>query len=461
VVDREVIAATEQQWYLARKRMKQLGFQSAGIAVVLITVISVVASYLADSLFGGAVRYLATGALMLVAAVPLTGMVWYRIDRQQRISNRHMQDLRRQLKAAIDEVELQSGQRHEQVRRQDFERRLSSALEMADGEPQVVEVIERALASIAPDTASELLLADNSHAHLSRVAFHVADGSPDSATPGCGVDSPDRCPAARRSQVQRFSDSDALDACPQLRGRPQGRCSAMCFPVSVLGRTVGVLHTVAEPEPVADAAREQDLTTLADQLGARIGLLRMMAESQLQASTDSLTGLLNRRSMENRVRELRRGVAQVAVVVADLDHFKQLNDTYGHDTGDRALRLFANTLSSSLRQEDLLSRHGGEEFVAVLPGCTGAHASSALDKVRAKLRQAIAEQGLPSFTCSFGVVDTDGSDEYTALIARADAALFEAKHAGRDRVVVYDALTAVGEPESPSKPGLSLIVADD
>ena len=457
MVDREIIAATEQQWYLARKRMRQLGFQSAAIAIVLITLISVLASYLAGQLFAGAARYLSTGVLMLIAAVPLTGMVWYRIDRQQRISNRHMQDLRRQLKGAIDEVELQSGQRQEQVRRQDFERRLASALEMAEGEPQVVEVIERALATIAPDAASELLLADNSHAHLSRVASRSAADSPDAGAPGCGVDSPDRCPAARRSQVQRFADSDALDACPQLRSRPGGRCSATCIPVSVLGRTVGVLHTVSQPDIGPDAAREQDLTTLADQLGARIGLLRMMAESQLQASTDSLTGLLNRRSMENRVREVRRSVAQVAVVVADLDHFKQLNDTYGHDTGDRALRLFASTLSSSLRQHDLVSRHGGEEFVALLPGCTGAQAAAALEKVRGRLRQAVAEQGLPAFTCSFGIADTDGAHDYADLLARADAALFEAKHAGRDRVVAYDGLRTVSRAPS-TKPDLSLII---
>ncbi|CAN5588756.1 hypothetical protein BH10ACT8_BH10ACT8_10630 [soil metagenome] len=443
MVDRDVIAATELQWYEARTRMKKLGMQSAAIAVALIAAISVVASYFAAQLVSGTGRFFLDGGLMLLAAIPLTGLVWRRMDRQQRLSNQLMKTLRRQLSAALEEMEIESGRRNLQVQRQDFERRLSSALEMAEGEPEVVQVIERALGTIVQDAPAELLLADNSHAHLSRVASHAPDGQP----AGCSVDSPDRCPAARRSQVQRFADSDALDACPQLRGRTHGRCSAVCIPVSVLGRTVGVLHTVAAVDAVPEAAREQDLIALADQTGARIGMLRIMAESQLQASTDSLTGLLNRRSMENQVRELRRSVGQVSVVVADLDHFKRLNDTFGHETGDRALRLFAQTFAASLRKQDLISRHGGEEFVAVLPSCSATHAIAALDNVRSKLALAISEQGLPPFTCSFGVVESDGSEDLSDLIARADAALFEAKRRGRDRVVGHAGMELL--PDAP------------
>ncbi|HEY8302596.1 MAG TPA: sensor domain-containing diguanylate cyclase [Jatrophihabitans sp.] len=443
MVDRDVIAATERDWYRARRRMRRLGIESAVLAVVLITSVSLVASFLAAHLASGLARCLVTGSLTLAAAVPLTGVVWYRIDRQQRLSNALMKTLRRQLKDAIDEVELESKRRTEQVRRQEFERRLAGALEMAEDEAQVVGVVEHALGQIAPDAASELLLADNSHAHLTRVASVAVDAEP----PGCAVDSPERCPAARRSQVQRFDDSDAIDACPYLRGRPQGRCSAMCVPVSVLGRTVGVVHMVGAAGSTPDAAREHTLTTMADQVGARVGLLRVMAESQLQAATDSLTGLLNRRSMENRVRQLRATVDTIAVVVADLDHFKALNDTYGHETGDRALRLFAATLSSCLRREDLVSRHGGEEFVAVLPACSAARVRGLLDVVRARLAAGVVEHGLPAFTCSFGVAEAGPGEDFVAAVARADAALFDAKRRGRDRTVVH-----AGDDETPAAP---------
>ncbi len=181
-------------------------------------------------------------------------------------------------------------------------------------------------------------------------------------------------------------------------------------------------------------------------MGARIGLLRVIAESQLQASRDSLTDLLNRRSMQNRVRGLRQTATLVSVVVADLDNFKHLNDTFGHDTGGRALRLFATTLTNSLRRENLVSRHGGEEFAAVLPGCSAAQAHVALEAVRAKLRSAAADHGLPEFTCSFGVAQAEPDLDFTDAIARADLALFEAKRSGRDRTVRYDGARDAVQP---------------
>ena len=121
------------------------------------------------------------------------------------------------------------------------ETRLASALEMAEAEAEVLDVVERAFVATLPDSSVELLLADNSQAHLSRMV-----SSPTEQAPMCGVDSPHHCPAARRAQLQQFDDSDALDACPTLRGRAEGRRCAVCVPVSIMGRTVGVIHTTAE-----------------------------------------------------------------------------------------------------------------------------------------------------------------------------------------------------------------------
>jgi diguanylate cyclase (GGDEF)-like protein len=320
------------------------------------------------------------------------------------------------------------------VRSSEHERRLANALEMAEGEPEVLEVVERAFAATVPSAPIELLLADNSHAHLSRMATSSPTGEP----PNCSVDSPDQCPAARRAQVQRFSDSEALDACPKLRSRPQGRCAAICVPVSIMGRTVGVIHVTSEPKTSLDDSAVQDLETLAKLAGARIGLLRVMTETQLQASTDSLTGLLNRRSLENRVQTLRRDHTDFVVAMADLDHFKQLNDVHGHETGDRALRLFAQTLRTSLRSHDVVSRQGGEEFAVVLPGCSIEDANRALEGVREHLLDAVRGAGLPAFTVSFGIVQAGETEDLAEMLARADTALLQAKRAGRDRVVVHD-----------------------
>ena len=216
--------------------------------------------------------------------------------------------------------------------------------------------------------------------------------------------------------------------------------SAMCVPVSIMGRSVGVIHVTGKQHDWFSENTEQDLATLAKLSGARIGLLRVMAETQLQATTDSLTGLLNRRSFEHRVAALRREEPEIAIAMADLDHFKLLNDSYGHETGDRALRVFAQVLRESMRSQDLVCRHGGEEFAIAIPGCSIEKAREIFEATRSRLDAAMTVAGLPKFTVSFGVVDADPNDDLPSLISRADTALFQAKREGRDRVVVVDAL---------------------
>jgi diguanylate cyclase (GGDEF)-like protein len=415
-------AVTEDDWSAARSRNKRTAYLSCVIGVIVGPLVGLVAVYLAALFATGAARYIVMGLWMAVLVAPMAIVLSFRSVKEQEKSDGVIATL--------------AGQFEAQARGQKFESRLANALDMAEGEPEVVQVIERSFSAIVPDAPIELLLADNSHAHLLRMASASPTGSP----PACGVDSPDHCPAARRAQVQRFSDSDELDACPKLRGRPEGAMSAMCVPVSIMGRSVGVIHVTGEQHTSFSENTEQDLATLAKLSGARIGLLRVMAETQLQATTDSLTGLLNRRSFEHRVATLRREESDVTIAMADLDHFKLLNDTYGHGTGDRALRLFAQVLGESLRTEDVVCRHGGEEFAIAVPGCTIEKAREIFDAARTRLEAAIAVAGLPKFTVSFGVVGSDPHDDLPTLISRADAALFQAKREGRDRVVVFDTL---------------------
>jgi diguanylate cyclase (GGDEF)-like protein len=129
------------------------------------------------------------------------------------------------------------------------------------------------------------------------------------------------------------------------------------------------------------------------------------AHLTLQATPAGLTGLLNRRAFENGYVRVRGASRMAAVAMAHLDHFKALNDTYGHDTGDRALRVFAETLRTCLRGEDLVSRRGGEEFASFFPGSGAGVAVAALRRVRAELQRALRTSGLPVCTASFGVVE--------------------------------------------------------
>jgi diguanylate cyclase (GGDEF)-like protein len=115
-------------------------------------------------------------------------------------------------------------------------------------------------------------------------------------------------------------------------------------------------------------------------------------------------------------------------------HLSPLNDTHGHDSGDRALRLFAAVLQASVRKTDLVARFGGEEFVMLLQECDESAARGLLDQLRQRLVESTARYGGPKFTASFGVACTDGVAPLDELVKRADAALYQAKRSGRDRV---------------------------
>jgi diguanylate cyclase (GGDEF)-like protein len=396
------------------------------VATLLIGVVTFVALIISTAILPAASTALQAalgGALAIVLVFP-PSFTMYRAAMRQ---TRHDNDL-----AAAWEAQVASD-----VARRDFETQVAEAFEMAATEPDALLVVERSLRAALPKRPVEMLLADNSHAHLKRLVV-VSDSG---AAPGCGVDSPNDCPAARRSQALQFPDSDAVNACPRLNGRTDDGCSALCLPVSVMGRTVGVIHTIGPRKSTVDEAVVAQIQAIANQTGARLGMLRILEESQLQASTDGLTGLLNRRALEHQFRTTRPNHTQLAVAMADLDNFKTLNDTYGHETGDRALRLFAETLRTTLRADDIVCRHGGEEFALVLPGCSAHEASAMLERVREQLRRAALEAGLPSYTASFGVVGGDPLEDLEGLLRRADVALFEAKRTGRDRIVVNGAPT--------------------
>lgn len=176
-----------------------------------------------------------------------------------------------------------------------------------------------------------------------------------------------------------------------------------------------------------------------------------MAETQLQASTDTLRGLLNRRAFSEQVGAIPPHLRPTAVAMADLDHFKTLNDTYGHETGDRALRLFARVLRDSLRSSDLLSRYGGEEFAIAFSDCTAIDATRALNAARAQLDAAVTVGGLPKFTCSFGITDAERGEDLTAALRRAGGGLLTAKRQGRDRVVLHDAAGTTGPGDNEKR----------
>ncbi len=189
----------------------------------------------------------------------------------------------------------------------------------------------------------------------------------------------------------------------------------------------GIVPTAGDIEKIEFSARRA---------AERVALIRTFETSETQARTDPLTGLLNRRSLENRVRELQTDGIPYALAYGDLDSFKALNDTYGHEAGDHALRLFSRVMRDSVRPADLVSRYGGEEFVIVLPDCTSEIATVVFERLRERLAIALTDGRIPSFTVSFGLASSADADTFEEVVAVADLALLAAKAAGRNRVVL-------------------------
>jgi len=205
-----------------------------------------------------------------------------------------------------------------------------------------------------------------------------------------------------------------------------------------MGRALGVLHVAGAKGKPPNAEQIAQLTALGVHAGNRIGTLRAFARSQLQASTDSLTGLTNRRAAEEVLSNLMAIDSAFAVVMSDLDFFKRLNDTQGHEAGDRALKLFADTARGVVRDRDHVVRWGGEEFALLLPGANAERAAEVVDRLRSALAQAHLLAGTPIFTASFGISDSSMSRDRETVVRLADEALYRSKQAGRDCCTVSD-----------------------
>jgi diguanylate cyclase (GGDEF)-like protein len=246
----------------------------------------------------------------------------------------------------------------------------------------------------------------------------------------------------RRGQALTFSSSDELRACPHLQGRACGSLSATCVPLLFNGRGIGVLHATGPDGEAPTSVAAAGLRSIANDSAMRIGTMRVMATTQFQAKTDGLTGMVNRRTLEERLRELVNAHTSMTLAMVDLDHFKILNDTYGHEGGDRALRVFSTVIHDTLRGGDIAGRYGGEEFVLAFPGLTMADALLVLERVREALGDATESGACPPFTASFGVAEWRPDMSVDAILHLADDRLREAKRLGRDRVVSVEPSTA-------------------
>ena len=199
---------------------------------------------------------------------------------------------------------------------------------------------------------------------------------------------------------------------------------------------------IASPQPI-DETRKGEIRALLAPLTASLHASRNWEI----AVTDELSGLSSRRYFETRFSEEwarhRRYGAPLTVALFDLDHFKRLNDTYGHGAGDMAIHRFGGILIATVRATDLPCRYGGEEFAVLFPETPAASALTVADRVRRAIeREPFSKDGRPfRVTVSAGVADTEGlsSEDRAELLVRADKALYYSKDTGRNRARIFSA----------------------
>lgn len=249
------------------------------------------------------------------------------------------------------------------------------------------------------------------------------------------------CWSLRRGQMHRVERADDPLRCshtdPARSHQPH-----LCVPLVALGDTVGVLELAWGRRPDEWAPETIMLRTLAEQIGLAVGNVRLREELRRQVIRDPLTGLYNRRFLDEylqaRVAEWTRSGSGFALVAVDLDHFKRINDRYGHEAGDLVLREAAALLVRSARAEEAAFRLGGEEFLLVLRSGDAEGARIAGERIREALQQlrlSHNDEMLPPVTGSLGVAlaPLDGKTPAELLLA-ADEALYHAKNSGRNRV---------------------------
>lgn len=255
--------------------------------------------------------------------------------------------------------------------------------------------------------------------------------------------SPEDCWSVRRGTIHRITPTTQGLKCQHIHSH-RTDLSSVCIPMIAQGETLGLLYLNGNQGCAIPTVSQQLARTVAEQVSMAIANLQLRETLQQQSIRDPLTGLFNRRYLDEFFdQELQRATRNnhpIGVVMLDIDHFKQFNDTYGHDAGDFVLQQVGQLLSRAVRGSDIACRYGGEEMTLLLPESSlesTAHRAEQLCQSIRNLRLTYQGQPLPSVTSSLGVAAFPAQGQTRATLLRvADAALYRAKAGGRNQVVV-------------------------
>jgi diguanylate cyclase (GGDEF)-like protein len=220
--------------------------------------------------------------------------------------------------------------------------------------------------------------------------------------------------------------------------------SLLVLPLVCADEAVGTFTLASRKKHAFGKDAREMLGVIGNQVAVSIENAKMYRQMETMATTDGLTGLYNHRTFQERFTEMlaraERQSTKLAIILTDVDHFKKVNDTYGHPVGDIVLKKVAQVLAESIRKIDIVARYGGEEFAVILEGTDAAGAHKLAERIRTDMakQQFQSEKGTFSVTMSLGIacMPDDGREKHV-LVEHADQALYFAKHNGRNRSVTY------------------------
>lgn len=304
---------------------------------------------------------------------------------------------------------------------------------------EVLDEILRQAQRLVPHSASSIALQEDGQFSVARSRGHGASHS----TPPRGEMQSLSDRALELDVVESRRPRVVHDMDPEPPGQaaedPHRAKSRIAIPICLQDRVLGLLRLDSHtPGNFTDRDVER-LRPFANAAAIALENARLFKEVQRLASIDELTGIHNRRSLfelaERELQRARRFGHPLSAVMLDIDHFKRVNDSYGHIAGDQVLRAVAQHCREAIREVDTLGRYGGEEFVIVLPETELVGARATAERVRCRIldTEIATDQGRVAITLSLGVATLDQTDDLDALLKRADQALYGAKQAGRNR----------------------------
>lgn len=268
---------------------------------------------------------------------------------------------------------------------------------------------------------------------------------------GSGTYSTEDCCAVRGGRLHTHLDTPRGLSCRHFHGPTPA--AYICFPLSALGETLGILHVHAASASLFTASRLTLIQQIGEYAALRLANLKLKEKLQDQSIRDPLTGLYNRRFLETTLEQQLRNFSHeqdgigIGIVMADIDGFKLFNDTFGHEAGDHVLREIGSLLRRCVRSEDIVCRYGGEEFLAVIPESSPESVCERAELMRnaiSKLELEHAGRPLGRITASFGISFAQNNEiSSDTLLRRADEALYVAKRSGCDCVRVCESVAAL------------------